>query len=59
MKIMVDGRWSGGWFSDVLQIGFQRKGSMVDGRVDSFGKVLHVSKGKSIDHRSIEFQIND
>jgi hypothetical protein len=33
-------------FSDVLQVGCQRKGSMADGWVASFGRVLHVPKGK-------------
>jgi hypothetical protein len=39
-----DGRVN--WFSDVLQAKHQRKGSMVDGKVDSFGKVSRASKRK-------------
>jgi hypothetical protein len=44
---MVDGQV--GQFSDLLQIIFQRKGPMVDNRVNSFGKVFCAFKGK---HRS-------
>jgi hypothetical protein len=36
------------WFSDVLQVDFQRKGLMVDGQVDNFSRALNVLKEKTL-----------
>jgi hypothetical protein len=43
-----------GRFSNVLQVDYQRKGSMANGQVDSFGKVLCALRGKR--RSSIEFR---